>query len=100
MPAQITRPQLAKCGADELAVSRILWLCMLTINRVVRQDTTSTVLAEREAIAKWLQVRLPITQTKQQVRPYTQGVTDEPFLNRVSQVRILPGAPRQSHKQR
>jgi hypothetical protein len=48
---------------------------------------------EREANAKWLQVWAPVTETKRHVRPYAQYVTDDPFLNRVSQVRILPGAP-------
>jgi hypothetical protein len=52
--------------------------------------------AEREANAKWLEVRPPTTDTKQHVRLYVQPVSDELFLNRVAQVRILPGAPRQS----
>ncbi len=45
-------------------------------------------LAEHEANAKWPRVRTPSIETKQHVKPYIQSVADEPFLNRVSQVRI------------
>ena len=54
--------------------------------------STSIVLAEREANAKWLRVRPPVTETKQHVRCYAQSVTDEPFLNRVSHANPGGGA--------
>jgi hypothetical protein len=54
--------------------------------------STSIILAKREANAKWLRVRPPVTETKQHVTHYAQSVTDEPFLNRVSQ-KILLGKP-------
>jgi len=50
-------------------------------------------LSNRAADAKWPPARQPIIATKQHVKRYTQSVTDEPFLNRVLQVRILPGSP-------
>ena len=56
---------------------------------MVHPDSPSILLAEREATAKWLQVRLPITKTKQHVRPYAQSVTDEPFLKGG----VLPNPP-------
>jgi hypothetical protein len=43
--------------------------------------------AEREANAKWLRGQAPRTETKRHVRPYTQSITDQPFLNRVSKIR-------------
>ena len=67
----------------------------LTIHRC---GSPSWRLATREADAKWSGARSPTSQTKRHVNCCIQSVTDEPFLNRVSQVRILPGAPSQSHK--
>jgi hypothetical protein len=75
--------QAVKCGADELA-------CKPDPVAPQAHDQPHGApghhvkrSANREAIAKWLQVRLPTTKTKQHVSGYTQSVTDEPFLNRV-----------------
>jgi hypothetical protein len=65
----------------------------LGASRIVHPNSTSIVLAERETSAKWLRVQPPTKQAKQYVKRYPRSVFDEPFLNRVSQVRILPGAP-------
>jgi hypothetical protein len=45
---------------------------------------------EREADAKSPRVRPLMIKTKQHVKLYVQSATDEPFLNRVPQVRISP----------
>ena len=51
----------------------------------------SIVLAKREANAKSLLVRAPVTEIKQHVRPYTQSVTDELFLMIFSFVLLWTG---------
>ena len=71
---------MARCGADELA-------CKPDPVALQGHDQPHGTprhhvnrFAKREAIAKWLQVRLPITETKQHIRPFIQPVTDQPSL--------------------
>ena len=66
---------------------------VLGASRMVHPVPTSIVRAQRETNPKWLRVRPPITETKQHARSYTQSATDEPLLNRVSQVRSCRRAP-------
>jgi hypothetical protein len=69
---------------------------VLGTSRTVHPDSTLIILAEHETNAKCLRVRPSMTETKQHVKGYTQSATDEPFLNRVSQVRILSESPTRS----
>jgi hypothetical protein len=70
-------------GWTSWPISRILWLRRAHDQPHGAPGHHVKRSANREAIAKWLQVRLPTTETKQHVSGYTQSVTDEPFLNRV-----------------
>jgi hypothetical protein len=60
----------------------------LTAHRV---QSSKLSLSKREADAKWPRVRRAIIKEKQHVKRYPHSATDEPFLSRVSQVRILSG---------
>jgi hypothetical protein len=72
---------------------------MLRANRMLSPCYTFIILAKREANAKSLLCQTTVTEKKQHVEHHMQSVTDNPFLNRVSQVRILPGARCEGHVQ-
>jgi hypothetical protein len=54
--------QVANCEADELACKPDSVARTITINRMVRPDTSRS--AKREAIAKWLRAPSSMTETK------------------------------------